>query len=398
MTTNHLCGLAMAGSFAFGGLATTVRAQIVHGLVLDSISGHPVESFTVALLDADDRVVARALARGGRYAIRAPSPGRYRVRVQRIGYRTTIGESVELRASARIEQTLIAASVPISLATVRVDARRACRASRARTIEGERSADAVMLWAEVRKALEANRLAQAEGGMQVLVRERVRAYHPRTKRSLRDSSTERQGSSARPYRSRPAAELADHGYVRTEGPYLHFFAPDAEVLLSDEFVATHCLSVVAAANDVPWLVGLAFEPVRGRSVPDIAGTFWVNRRSAALCRLEFAYTGLPHVGGGAPLGGSVNFEAVPGGGWLVRDWVVRAPVYQTVARPTLVSSGRIGAPRVEARQEVVLAAIHEEGGEILTAESEAGVVFWDGDAAVDEPIRDESGIPVRCGR
>ena len=50
-------------------------------------------------------------------------------------------------------------------------------------------------------------------------------------------------------------------------------------------------------GDVSGMIGLAFEPVRGRDKPDIAGTLWLDRKTAELRDLEYALPRLPGLPG-----------------------------------------------------------------------------------------------------
>ncbi len=129
----------------------------------------------------------------------------------------------------------------------------------------------------------------------------------------------------RPFVSLPAAELARYGYVRFERDGgATFFAPDAEVLLSDSFLDSHCFRVVR--GDDPTLVGLSFEPHGRRRSPDIQGVLWLDRSSAELRHLEFGYTHLPAGLRSNRVGGRLTFERVPSGQWLVRRWWIRMPI------------------------------------------------------------------------
>lgn len=65
------------------------EAQLVRGTVRDAATGGPVETADVALLVADDSVVARTLTGAdGSFEIRPPRAGMYRLRVARLGYAT----------------------------------------------------------------------------------------------------------------------------------------------------------------------------------------------------------------------------------------------------------------------------------------------------------------------
>ena len=72
---------------------------------------------------------------------------------------------------------------------------------------------------------------------------------------------------------------------------------------------------VEKSEEQPGLLGLAFEPVRDRRIPDIRGVLWLSARSAELRFVEFDYTGmsLPEP---AANGGRVEYERLPGGAWI----------------------------------------------------------------------------------
>jgi hypothetical protein len=157
--------------------------------------------------------------------------------------------------------------------------------------------------------------------------------------------------------SLPAEDLAAHGYVRAvdDGQFYDFFAPNAEVLLSDEFLDHHCLSLQEGRKGLEGMIGLGFEPVRGRKVPEIEGSLWLDRKSAELRLLEFRYTGLDARVPGEGAGGRVEFAALPDGAWIVRAWAIRTPIL-TEARVHWGGQSHI-RPRV--------IAIREEGGEVM---------------------------------
>jgi hypothetical protein len=98
--------------------------------------------------------------------------------------------------------------------------------------------------------------------------------------------------------------------------------PDAALLVSDEFAATHCFGLTP---DEEGLVGLTFEPVPGRRLPEVSGTIWVDRATSELKFLDYEYTGLPGLLARAELGGRVEFQRLPSGAWIVRYWHVRTP-------------------------------------------------------------------------
>lgn len=142
--------------------------------------------------------------------------------------------------------------------------------------------------------------------------------------------------SGSPYRSLAAGSLAQTGYVRPapENTW-EYRAPDAEVLMSDSFLDTHCFQVVPAPADEPGMVGLGLEPVPGREVPDIEGVLWLDAESGALERLDFRYVNLPFEQGRDwdQIGGRVEFERLETGLWIVRRWYIRMPLATRLRGP-----------------------------------------------------------------
>jgi hypothetical protein len=219
------------------------------------------------------------------------------------------------------------------------------------------------LWEAARQVLLETQAAEARGG--VFTIRRFQRELDRTTlivRSAReDSTTERR---ATPFRSLPADELARNGYVRREGKEHVFIAPDATVLLSDEFLDGHCFRVARGHGTVAGLVGLAFEPVRGRRLPDVRGTLWLDPANADLRTMEFAYTGLPDYtyDDDEVWGGRMDFGRTPAGEWMVARWTLRLP---SMGVPT----GALGAGLGRGRLRV--AVFSEIGGEVLRGEGTA---------------------------
>ncbi|MCK5489899.1 MAG: hypothetical protein KAI98_07915, partial [Gemmatimonadetes bacterium] len=130
-----------------------------------------------------------------------------------------------------------------------------------------------------------------------------------------------------PWRSVPITELEEHGYAREAEEGTYFYGPDGEVLLSDQFLDSHCFRYRTGDDDI--VVGLAFEPVRQvDDRVDVDGVLWLNRETSQLRTLEFRYTGIErptHLGTGPGPYGQMEFDQLPDGGWIVRDWWIRTP-------------------------------------------------------------------------
>ena len=138
------------------------------------------------------------------------------------------------------------------------------------------------------------------------------------------------GLTSWPVRAPAVESLAAHGFVTQienliAGPT--WYGPDPEVLLSEFFLESHCFRPVPSDSGTPagW-VGLGFEPVPDPHKPDIRGTIWVDRESAELRRLDFAYATMPSWAVHATAGGRLEFARLPGGLWIVQRWTLRVPV------------------------------------------------------------------------
>ncbi|MBA3670446.1 MAG: hypothetical protein H0W68_00295 [Gemmatimonadaceae bacterium] len=105
---------------------------------------------------------------------------------------------------------------------------------------------------------------------------------------------------------------------------------------------------------------------------------WLNRQTAEPRFLEFRYVGLPQAARSVrDFGGRVAFQRIPGRGWLISQWSVKAPVIATVARRQ-AGNGGFGSPgqiRTITVSDSVLTHLHEEGGEVLVAR-EGGRLLW----------------------
>jgi hypothetical protein len=351
----------------------SLGAQVVRGSVVDSATSRPIDEFTVQLIDAAGVSVAAALAQpGGRFTLRAPAAGVYRLRVLRIGFRRTDTPAFAIGEGESVERLVAMPLVSVALTGIRVVGDQRCEDM---PDGGEAIAT---VWDEARKAVQVVQLTGSERRLQMHVRDYSR------NRSLRDDEIsdeqdgERQGLSANPYVSPDAASLARDGYVQRRPDGVWYYAPDARALLSDAFVGTHCFRLQRDAVSGDSLIGIAFEPVRRRPPPDIRGVLYVDRRSAELRELRFSYTPLPAAVGERDFGGRVTFQRVPGGGWIIREWLVRGPVFEVKQHTEFSTSGLPvhGVAAASGALDSSLVGVHEGGGEVLSARTMAGATVW----------------------
>jgi hypothetical protein len=213
--------------------------------------------------------------------------------------------------------------IPVQLAAVSVEAESRCR------IRPEGGGATAVLWEEAKKALSVTELTLRQRLFQFRTEKFDRILNP-TLLVTSEERTASVGVSDWPVRSLPAESLARGGYVEDDGhDTLTYYAPDITVLFSDAFLNRHCFWVTdlpVPDSDRVALVGLAFEPARGTTLPDIEGVLWLNRQTAELRSLEYWYTNLASWVPRKCAGGRLDFERLPTGAWIVRKWWIRAPV------------------------------------------------------------------------
>jgi hypothetical protein len=131
----------------------------------------------------------------------------------------------------------------------------------------------------------------------------------------------------RPFGAIAPESLATTGYVHGDekGGWISF-GPDEMVLRSEAFAATHCFKAVRDPAR-PRDIGVAFEPIPDRVVPDIAGVIWVDRSTAELREIVFSFVNAG-VLSRFDAGGFTRFRHVPSGAWLVDEWRLHMPLIE----------------------------------------------------------------------
>ena len=346
---------------ALAGLSTGAAAQVVRGVVVEAGSGRGLPGVVVVLLDsAGKRLAGVLVGDDGKYAIRAMAPGRYAVRAERIGYRADAPTPVTLGAGQTVDLRLETQPIPVVLGVVRVTGKSACVASAA---DGS---EVSAVWDETRKALFATDLTQRQELFSARVSRFERTLDARSGKVTHYQTNEANAVTRNPFVSENAAALSAKGYVRPSGADVIYYAPDAAVLLSDEFLADHCFRLREGEGKRAGLIGLAFEPVKGRDKPDIGGTLWIDQKSAELRDLDFVYrqlNDLPRTSKSDDFGGHIEFRRMPTGAWIVERWMIRMPLL--VEGGTLPRDPAVVPGSVPSRSDRIhLAGIQEAGGEV----------------------------------
>jgi hypothetical protein len=300
----------------------------------------------------------------GAFSLRAPAAGSYALRAERVGYASTLSPAFALAAGQTLQRVLQASEQSVSLEGVVASG--TARRCQVRPGNGELTAT---VWNEARKALASAAWGRQQRRLEYRVVRFERDLDPASGRVLRDTRSEVTALAAHPFASPPPAELSREGYVRRTPEGTLYYGPDAAVLVSDEFLDDHCFRLEDSRETAgDSLIGVAFEPVGGRSGTDIRGVVWLERRSAAVRRVEYTYTGLQGAVSHARLGGSVEYARTPGGIWIVRRWSIRMP-------QLAVAEGYRTAPRDDRPQawsDARLAGIREAGGEVVEARLQQG--------------------------
>lgn len=299
-----------------------VAAQDVSGEVVGTDPATPVAGALVLLLGSEEEQVGGVLTDdAGRFRIRSVPPGRYRLVVRRIGFADGGTDWFELADDAPVDVRIELQVAAIALEGITAEPDRRCR-----TIEEDDASTLGRLWEEARKALELTRFTESSGEILFLARTYERDLAPNL--DIRSESVRHQrGIGVLPFTSAPPESLAQSGYVQNAGDGgWHYFGPDAAALMSSPFLNTHCLRF---HEDHPTgdSIGIRIEPIPGRQIPDIRGVLWIDRRNLELRRLDFRYvhTDLPAADRAEHMGGSVEFESLSTGAWIVRRWAIRMP-------------------------------------------------------------------------
>ncbi len=319
-------------------------AQAVRGHLVEEGTETPIDGAFILLLDKNGREVARALSdERGHFSVQAPAPGLYTLRADRIGYQSTHSPLLELGPFATREYRLAAPVVAVQLAGLTVEAERRC------LLRPEEGLETARVWEEARKALAAARWTDEQRLFSFRLHRYTRVLDPNTLviQEERSDSTWRAGGA--PFVTPAVDDLVANGFVQRTPAGQAYYAPDAEVLLSDAFLDTHCFGLQSAERETG-LIGLTFKPVGGRDVTDVEGVLWLDEASAELRHVEYRYAGLRlsrHMEAmQSRFGGRLEFERLPTGAWIIRRWWIRGPIREPGGGYTS-------------------SAVQEEGGEVV---------------------------------
>lgn len=337
--TRTLRGACAAVLLTVATVPVALGAQAVRGHVVDAVAGAPARGALVTLLGADGgRIAPTLVGEDGAYTVAAPGAGSYRVRVDLIGYETWMSGALAIGPADTLALDVRLPLKRAELAPITVQDEARCET------QPQQVPRMLAIWEEIRRALTISDLSTRRGlvPLDLEVVESRRGFGGRTQQVRRRTRS----AGSRPWAVRPPAELAARGFVREDEGAFEFVGPDAPILLSSEFVETHCFrSVRRRALFGGGAVGLAFEPVPGRTVPDVQGTIWLDARTSELRTVDFTFvnlTGAMRAAGTAK--GSLAFARQPSGAWYVRSWSLELP-RGNAARGVAVPVGTLASRR-----------------------------------------------------
>lgn len=333
---------------------TEAHAQILRGIVVEAASQQPVPAVLVSLVDSANRDLQRFMVGpDGEFRFILAVPGAYSLRAERLGMATRTLGALMVAASDTVSVRMSVEHRPIALEGIEASGDRRCE------LEADIGEQTHRVWDAARKTLDAARFTESAGTYRYDLDRYSRVLDSRTLRIRNETRTARQTNNRRPIESLPVQYLLDEGWATSSPAGEHYFAPDAHVLLSDEFLANYCFQLRARDESQPDLVGLDFRPVNPRSDrTDIEGVLWLARATGALQWLDFTYLNLPGAGNryrGDHAGGRVEFHGLPDGTWIVSNWYIRMPLL-TQARD-----------RIFRRMLPSLNGIAEDGGGVVRA-------------------------------
>jgi hypothetical protein len=362
-------------------LSFPAAAQTVLIRVMDGDASRPMFGALAYLVGSDGQTAKNALTdERGRALFIGIAPGAYRVRAEMIGMATAETALFDVAVGTTISQELRLESSAIQLEGLAVE----LEAGRCRVRPGGEGLVVSEVWEEARKALSAASFTDQRGSYRYETIRYDRQIDRNSGVILSEEQRRREGYMRTPFESLPAEELVTEGFVRPDGRDFLYYAPDATVLLSDEFLDTHCFKM-ADSNDESGLIGLGFEPTgENRRVPDIQGTMWLDPVTAELRFLEYRYTYLTPDMTAPEVGGRVDFQRMPDGTWIVPEWWIRMPILTT-------QTGFDGRPRA------YIARFHQTGGLVVAAREAGGRSLGQRveTGGFEGLVMDSLGVPLR---
>jgi hypothetical protein len=314
-----------------------LAAQQVLGRAVQETDGTPLLEALIVLLDDRGRERARTVASPtGGFQLTAPEPGRYRVRVQRIGQRAWVTQPFDLAPSHIARRTFRVPDRPFELAELSSSATR----PNCSVTLGDASIGASLLQAaQTALALAETEIAQSK-----------RSYATETYRRTvpivgppEDSVAVQGRLGGWPVQSADPDSLRIRGFVHGDWPAPSpmnerpeigptYFAPDARVLFTDWFLGSHCIAVESRSERPGDGSGIVARFKPAKETPNKAGLQGSLEfdQNFALRSVRFEFAARPRWAPAGTAGGEIRFARMPDGAWLPVHWSMRAPIPRVV--------------------------------------------------------------------
>ncbi|MDQ3657773.1 MAG: carboxypeptidase-like regulatory domain-containing protein, partial [Chloroflexota bacterium] len=223
---------------AFSAGAQEVRVEVVR-----HADGEPIPGALVAVVSEQSTPIGRFSGGDGRATLSPPRRGGYRVRVEKVGYDVwTSALLVAAERPTRVRAGMKARSLRLPPLTGSTE-------TRCSTL-GEQASVVGDMWGEIRKALTANSVTEAQGlaPLDIDTYDRVVDANGTV---VSNRSERRRANGMRPFN---VIESSLPGSPATPAPT--FSVPEASTLLSDRFIASHCFTGIRGTGPETGLLGL----------------------------------------------------------------------------------------------------------------------------------------------
>jgi len=322
--------MALCAAGALVATATLASAQVVRVRLVDAETRQPLAGVLVAPLSVTSAVGPSVLTSAdGIATVRLSGTAPQRLLIRRIGFAPVTTDPVAIPSDVAQAVDIVVPAQRITLSAVHVVGAAAC----ANQTESP-SAGAQDAWTQVRTALEASALTRNQrlvttAALRFQRQLRVDATVDYADTTLRGKSGER------PFVAPAPAALERDGYFkhRDDGSE-EFYAPDEAVLLSAGFTAHHCVRDASETrhDSIGTQIALAFVPRDRDTRSEIKGFIWLDSATSELRRIDFEYVRVPLPAPADSLGGSVEFQHLASGAWIVSSWTLRIPRWRRVDR------------------------------------------------------------------
>jgi hypothetical protein len=327
VTSTTVSRLLLLGLLATSG----AEAQTIGGRVVDA-TGRPIPVALLSLFHEDGRLVRTSLTgEAGEFSLAADAAGRYSLRVERIGYAAQSIPAVHLSGDVDVELPIRFVADPVNLGGILAGAAGTC------TGRPDPDSPTGTLWRMIRVALQITTAVDSERLARTIG---VRYHRELDGTDLRQTALYSvEGITLAPNAFDPEAVAAGvrDGFatVDADGTVV-YDGVSVPALVSQPFLDQHCFGAIVDDPREPGVVGLAFEPVANSDRIGLGGTFWIDRSTAELRSLDFAYQDVA----GGPMGratGHMEFVRLPDGTPVVARWWTRIPSFIDGADPVAAS-------------------------------------------------------------